>query len=169
MIRSLWQRFFPQETEKRAYARSLYLAIVQQSRQPFFYKDLGIPDTLQGRFEVLAIHLFLTLHRLRGDMETCRMLVEYFIDDMDRSIREMGAGDTGVGKRVKAMVEAFFGRRQAYSQALGNRSAMIEALRRNAYAKSDSVNDETLAAMAKYIEEMLQALEARTDEQLVTG
>jgi len=105
-------------------AADAYMGIVAQSRQPVFYTDWQVPDTLDGRFDVLVLHLFLVLARCEdsvgedsgpaGATSFSRALAEMFFADMDRSLREMGAGDTGVGRRVKAMAEAFYGRMQAY-------------------------------------------------------
>jgi cytochrome b pre-mRNA-processing protein 3 len=153
MILSFWKRCFPsafaEARDKRAQA--LYLAVARQSRQPFFYADCAIPDTLQGRFEMLALHICLLLRHIKNEPETGRAVLEYFVSDMDRQIREMGAGDTGVGKRVRQMGEAFFGRMEAYGAALDGRASLIEALRRNAYATADNIEDQNVEALAQCV------------------
>lgn len=79
-----------------------------------------------------------------------RLLLECLFDDMDRNLREMGVGDMGVGKRVKTMSKAAFGRFEVYTQAYGDDEALREALRRNVYRGAD-VPDEALAALMRYI------------------
>src|SRR3546814_10206076 len=96
--------------------------IVWQERRPGLYRDLGVPDNLDGRFEAIVLHLVLVLRRLKRDfpegLELAGELQEAFFEDMDRSLREMGAGDLGVGKRVKRMAEGFMGRLAGYEGAL---------------------------------------------------
>src|SRR5260370_325170 len=87
-----------------------YLRIVAQSRHPIFYSTWQVEDSIDGRFDVIVLHMFLVLSRCEEDAAFCRMLSEIFFSDMDRSLREMGVGDTGVGIRVKKMAQAFYGR-----------------------------------------------------------
>ena len=128
-------RFFKPTTEQQR-AALLYHNIVQQARQPWFYADAGVPDTLDGRFELVLVHMFLALERLKQEADTAelqRCLIEMFFDDMDRSVREIGVSDTGVGRRVKAMANALYGRLDAYRKAMEDEQALREAIRRNLY------------------------------------
>ena len=109
---------------RRATARTadrLYAAAVAQARAPGFYAA-GIPDTFDGRFDLLVLHVFLLVRRLRRDGRAgetlAQALFDATFDDMDRTLREMGVGDLGVPKRVKAMARAFYGRAAAYDAAL---------------------------------------------------
>ena len=90
----------------RRKAGEIYGAIVTQARQPGFYAKLGIPDTPVGRYEMVVLHLFLVLERLRGEglgtEALQRPLIETFVADMDNSLRELGTGDVVVGKKVRA-------------------------------------------------------------------
>lgn len=95
--------------------------IVTQAREPIFYRDLGVPDTVNGRFDLLLLHLWLLLRRLRtvqGAAELSQALFDRFCEDMDDNLREMGVGDQTVPKRMRAFGEAFYGRVQAYDQAM---------------------------------------------------
>ena len=90
---------------------ALYGAAVAQARQPLFFAELGVPDTLDGRFELVALHTFLVLRRLKARGEagnSGQSLVDLFVEDMDASVRELGASDLGVGRRVKAMAQALY-------------------------------------------------------------
>jgi cytochrome b pre-mRNA-processing protein 3 len=100
---------------------AIYGMIVTQAREPIFYRDLGVPDTVNGRFDLLLLHLWLLLRRLRtahGASELSQALFDRFCEDMDDNLREMGVGDQTVPKRMRAFGEAFYGRVQAYDQAM---------------------------------------------------
>lgn len=124
----------------------LYSKIVEQARTPVFYLEYGVADTVDGRFDMILLHLFLILHRLEEEGERQaklqRQLQEAFVTDMDRSLREMGVGDMSVGKQVKKMSVAWFGRAGAYREALTalDNNALEEALSRNVY-RDDSSGD----------------------------
>jgi cytochrome b pre-mRNA-processing protein 3 len=141
----------------RQSAEHLYAVLVAQARRPEFYSELGVPDTLDGRFELVALHTFLALRRLKSDAsaaDTRQALVDVFVDDMDASLREMGAGDLGVGRRVKAMAQALYGRIAAYEAGLGGpEQALVGALRRNVYGTAaDAAPDlAKLEKLATYV------------------
>jgi cytochrome b pre-mRNA-processing protein 3 len=138
-----------------AAVEGLYQAIVAQARTPAFYARLGVPDTLDGRFDMIALHMFLVLRRLKaegvGGRALAQALCDRFFDDLDRSLREMGAGDLGVGRRVKAMAKAFYGRVAAYEAALSDHDpALDDALRRNVFG-TVAPSPESLATMTAYV------------------
>ena len=138
-------------TSKRE-AQEVYIALVQQSRNPFFYIDCAVPDTLDGRFDIILLHIFLKLHFLKanGGQDTLsRLLLESLFDDMDRSLREMGVGDMGVSKRVKTMSKAVFGRLEAYTKAYSDDAMMREALIRNVY-RGTKVTQEACIKLLNY-------------------
>jgi cytochrome b pre-mRNA-processing protein 3 len=103
-------------------AEQLYASIVAQARQPFFYSELGIADTIPGRFELVALHMFIVLDRLanRGGMsdEVAQALVDVMFQDMDDVARETGVGDMGVGPRIKKLARSFQSRLQYYKLAI---------------------------------------------------
>ena len=104
-------------TDTTAAARALYAVIVDQSRQPGFFTSWGIPDTPNGRFEVLVLHVFLVMHRMRDDADCAnlaRSLSEQAVLDIDRNLREMGVGDLSVGRQVKSLTEGLYGRLGVY-------------------------------------------------------
>ena len=154
-------------------AARLYSGIVEQSRQPNFYRDCAVPDSVDGRFELIALHVFLVLHHLKAGDGTERdlgqALFDTFVRDMDASLREMGAGDLGVGKRVKTMIRGLFGRIAAYEAALKGGSGELEgALARNLYGTT-SAAPQALEAMAGYLRREVQALETQRGPGLVSG
>ncbi len=120
-------------------AHELYCAAVAAARAPFFYRELGVPDTLDGRFDLVGLHTFLLIRRLQGVPRSGPALAQAVFDamfsDMDLNLREMGVGDLGVGKRVRAMWEAFHGRAAAYRApiAAGDAAGLAAALSRNVW------------------------------------
>lgn len=128
----------------------VYDAIVASARQPRFYADMAVPDTLDGRFDMIVLHMFLILDRMKGEDEKFRQnLTDYFYMDMDRSLREIGVGDLTVGKKVRKMAEAFYGRINAYQNASEQGEAQwVEALERNVYGGKPSSH---AVALAKWV------------------
>ncbi len=119
---------------------ALYAAVVGTAREPSLYGEGGVPDTLEGRFDLVALHVALMVRRLRGDPDPrgpalAQALFDAMVSDLDLNLREMGVGDMSIGKRVKRMWEAFHGRALAYEAALeaGDRPALEEALARNVW------------------------------------
>ncbi|GAB4231003.1 MAG: ubiquinol-cytochrome C chaperone family protein [Kiloniellaceae bacterium] len=172
----IWKRLFdPQPRSEQAWP--LYEIVVAQARSPGLYREFGLPDSLDGRFESIVLHLVLVLRRLKRDFPTgldlAEALQEVFFTDMDRSLREMGAGDLGVGKRVKRMAEGFMGRLTAYESALDAVPArgsgeLEEVLRRNAFGTlEEGVGDS--AGLAAYVMAQMAALEAQDGEALRQG
>lgn len=158
MIAALKNLFSPAPFKHEAHAA--YLRIVEQSRQPWFYKECGVADTLDGRFDVIVLHMFLVircLHKKNEAVEFIRALSELFFADMDRSLREMGVGDMGVGKRVKKMAEAFYGRLDAYGKSIENPNALREALRRNLFRETQT-EEKNIAALHNYVLRNMQHL-----------
>ena len=103
-------------------AHALYVEAVRQARQPSFYASCGVPDTLDGRFDLIVLHVFLVMRALAQAGETGQKVgsavLDVMFDDMDMNLREMGVGDLSVGKKVKAMARAYYGRAKAYGEAL---------------------------------------------------
>jgi cytochrome b pre-mRNA-processing protein 3 len=155
-------------------AAELYAQAVAQARQPGFYTDLEVPDTLDGRFELVSLHVYLILRRLRADHRRTGRLAQALFDemfeDMDGSVRELGAGDLGVGPRVKKMARNFYGRIKAYDAGLdGSRAELREALRRNLYGNLDAVAEETLDALAGYMTDTNAGLAETRLDRLMAG
>ena len=119
----------------RGTIEAIYGMIVTQAREPLFYRDLAVPDTVNGRFDLLVLHLWMVLRRLtpvEGGVALSQGLFDRFCDDMDGNLREMGVGDLTVPKRMQAFGEAFYGRTAAYDLALsGGSEALAQALGKN--------------------------------------
>ena len=123
---------------ERLAAELAYHRIVDQARRPGFFLNGGVPDTVDGRFELICLHAFLYLHRLKDEQPRAahhgRRFVAAMFADFDRSLREMGTGDLSVGREVKRMAEAFYGRFAAYQEGLAADDAVLRpALARNLF------------------------------------
>jgi cytochrome b pre-mRNA-processing protein 3 len=154
---------------------AVYARVVAQAREPAFYARLGVPDTPEGRFEMLALHLFLVLHRLkreRGDPETAALaqaLTDHLVADMDANLREMGAGDLGVGRKVKRMAGALYGRIAAYEAAFDHGEvALRQALRQTVFATTAPATEQE-AALVEYLLAARDRLTERTAAELARG
>jgi cytochrome b pre-mRNA-processing protein 3 len=163
---------------------ALYGGAVAAAREPYLYESLGVPDTLDGRFDLVSLYAFLLIERLRGLPEPGPALAQAVFDamfsDMDMNLRELGVGDLSVGKRVRAMWEAFHGRASAYTAAMqaADRPALGAALARNVWrgapppsgaadalarlvlAQAAYLDRQTLAALTSGEARFMPALEA---------
>lgn len=162
MLSAIKKFFAPAPFQQQAH--QLYVALVAQSRQPVFYRDWDVADTVDGRFDVIAVHLFLVVDALRRKdtpeaLECARVLTEVFVSDMDRSLREMGSTDTGTGMRVKSMAQAFYGRQEVYKQGFDGGS-LADALSRNLY-REKPVSAPALAAVEAYMRQTAAHLGAQ--------
>lgn len=175
MLRMTW--FLPLFRRRRSdpAAERLYAALVAQARVEAFYRAGRVPDTLDGRFELVALHAFLLLRRLKAagpaGADLAQALFDRMFVDMDESLREIGVGDLGVGRRVKQMAQAFYGRAGAYEAALetGEAGALEAALRRNLYGTVPAEEGLPLAAMAGYLRQAAAALAAQPVSALSSG
>jgi cytochrome b pre-mRNA-processing protein 3 len=150
----------------RGTIEAIYGMIVTQAREPLFYRNLGVPDTVNGRFDLLVLHLWMVLRRLKsieGGTETCQVLFDRFCDDMDANLREMGVGDLTVPKRMQAFGEAFYGRSAAYDLALaGGAEQLALALDKNILNGAHLENARRLALYAEAVIAELAALDEAT-------
>ena len=163
---------------RREAARRLYLVAVRQARDPMLYTEGGVADTLDGRFDLIVLHAVPLMRRLRQCDEEGRQLsqtlFDVMFDDMDQSLREMGVGDLRVGKRVKQMARAFYGRAKVYDQAFDlapgpdRRRSIAEALERNVF-NNDPPAAGRVQAMACYVEALLDALDRQSPAALLGG
>jgi len=142
-------------------ASDLYALLVSHARRPIFYTEMGVPDTANGRFDVIMLHAYFVMRRLKeigseaGDLS--QALFDYMFADMDKNLREMGVGDLSVGKKVKAMATAYYGRIKAYDEGLEqDHDALLDAVRRNIYAEVDAT-DGQLSSMANYLNDQVMA------------
>jgi cytochrome b pre-mRNA-processing protein 3 len=165
----LWpfNHFWKPRMPPRGTIEAIYGMIVTQAREPVFYRDLAVPDTVNGRFDLLVLHLWLVLRRLQpvdGGIPLSQRLFDRFCADMDGNLREMGVGDLTVPKRMQAFGEAFYGRIAAYDLALSEGSeSLAQALCRNIL---NGGQIEHARQLGRYAEAAIAALAALDDATL---
>lgn len=157
----MFGKLFGKKDTLSASADRLLSQIVAQSRRAEFYRDGGVPDTLEGRFEMMVVTAFPVFHRLKGQGERADNLAQMLFDRMfreiDISLREMGVGDLKVPRKIKAMAQGFYGRVVAYERALdaGDDAALEDAVERNVFSAMEDGTPE--AAHVAYIATVLKS------------
>jgi cytochrome b pre-mRNA-processing protein 3 len=157
---------------QRARFRPLYAAIVARGREPGWYREGQVPDTLDGRFDMIAAILAYVLLRLEEEGGDARgdavLLTELFIDDMDGSLRQIGVGDLMVGKHVGRMMSALGGRLSAFRAAFADGDSLEEAVTRNVFHDAPP-SDAALAYVAGRLRALHAALAAAPADRLLAG
>jgi cytochrome b pre-mRNA-processing protein 3 len=155
-------------------AHILYSSILAQARLPVFYTDFGVQDTIDGRFDMIVLHAHILFNRLKDspvkDQEISQAVFDLMFADMDQNLRELGVGDVGVSKRIKVMAEAFYGRANAYTDAMKEQDncQLIEALRRNLYRNSE-VNNKQITSISFYVRDQVAHLKSQELSKLNQG
>jgi len=159
----------------------LYAAIVAGARRPALYAAMGVPDSFDGRFEMLVLHAALVFRRLRGEGAEGRAIAQRTFDlmfaDLDRTLRELGAGDLAVPRRIKQMAEAFYGRARALDEALDRApllvavgdGALAEVLERNVFPDAPAGAARGAAALAATVRAADRALAGQPSATLLAG
>jgi cytochrome b pre-mRNA-processing protein 3 len=161
----------PQQTDTIS---ALYGTIVAQARLPSFYRDYGVPDTVDSRFDLIVLHLAVLLRRLNGENEAGRGLgqrvFDRFCQDMDQNLREMGIGDLNIPDEMRRVGAAFYGRARAYSAALDqqNDEVLIEAAARNLYGSAPGAVSGAARAAA-YVRRAVACLAAQETAAIARG
>jgi cytochrome b pre-mRNA-processing protein 3 len=164
MFRLFRPRFHPATID------SLYGVIVAQARVPDFYEEFGVADSVDGRFELIVLHVALVTRRLGRESEGAALasaLVDRFGRDMDDNLREIGVGDLTVPKKMKRMFEALYGRTRVYQSALDEigSDTLEAALARNVFGGRGGA----VAALAAYVRRAAGELDAAEGGQILTG
>jgi cytochrome b pre-mRNA-processing protein 3 len=170
----IFQRWFGRgPSANRTVVDALYERIVAAARQPVLYSEWEVPDTPLGRFEMISLHLFLLMHRVRGEggpiADVAQTLTDEFFADVDSSVRELGIGDAGVPKRVKKLAKMFYGRAASYGEALdrADRQALVAALSRN--IRPDLAGWPGAEPLADHVVAASVSLAAQPTEEFLAG
>lgn len=168
---SLLQRIFG-ETRQRAALDPLYRAVVAVGRDPWWYRDGAVPDTLDGRFDMVAALTALVLLRIEAEgdpgHQPALLLTEIFIDDMDGTLRQIGIGDYVVSKHVGRMMGALGGRLGAFRAADADGENYDTAVRRNIFHEAPP-NDEAVSLVGARLGRFANALRDTALDDLVAG
>lgn len=169
----MFSRFLGRAKGKDQATEALYRRLVSQARQPVFYRTFAVPDTVEGRLEMIFLHLVLLFHRLHRDgeagQEVTQAVFDQFTADMDRSLREMGVGDLSVPKRMKAIGQSFYGRLEVYGRALAeeDRAALSRALDRN--LRPDGPADDRFGQLSAYAFDAASTLHGASIGDIIGG
>jgi cytochrome b pre-mRNA-processing protein 3 len=150
-------------SERKEQGRSLERQIIARARDARFFSGLGVPDTMDGRFDLVTLHAWLVLVRLQatGEMQAAQALTDALFVGFDEALREQGVSDMGMGRRMKAMANAFYGRLSAYGAAKTTEE-LAEALARNVWR--GAAVDDNARALAVYVQSAGAALAASVPE-----
>ena len=167
---SIFDRLFKRSADPKQTMLPLYKAIVARGRAVHWYVEGKVPDTLDGRFDMIAAVLSLVLIRLEqvDKRNESVWLTELFVDDMDGQLRQMGIGDVVVGKHIGRMMSALGGRLSAYREALTEDGDLADALRRNLY-RGEPVNEAALVEVETGLRHFADALETTDIAALMAG
>jgi len=155
---------FGRRRKNRDVIERLYKAVVEQSRSLTFYQTIGVPDTLEGRFELLTLHMTLISRRLKAlpspGPDMSQDLVDLTFAQFETALREIGVGDISIPKRMKVMASAYLGRASAYDEALRKNEAglLAEALARNLFGNAEKPSN-AVEKVTNYVIQSSQALE----------
>lgn len=169
----MFSRLFKTDHRKQI-ARRLYESLVRAARTPEFYGPEGVEDSVDGRFDMIVLHAVLVMRRLReGDeagRDLAQLVFDVMFDDMDAALREMATGDLSVGKKIKIMGEAFYGRAKAYETPLndGDPAALAEAIERNLFEESP-LSAAVCEKLASYALESARQLSDQPIDSLLSG
>jgi cytochrome b pre-mRNA-processing protein 3 len=155
---------------------SLYGTIVAQARKPAFYQSFDVPDTVNGRLEMILLHIVLLLRRLEPEPAAGPLgqaIFDLFCQDMDANLREMGIGDLAVPRTMRRIGEAFYGRQAAYRAALDSNDprALVDVLARNVLdgRQGEEGTDQVAERLAGYVRSAMHALAAQDIGELRQG
>ncbi|KQQ59016.1 MULTISPECIES: ubiquinol-cytochrome C chaperone family protein [Rhizobium/Agrobacterium group] len=165
---------FKKKNNNRVIVDRQYAALTTAARQPGFYLYLNVPDTVMGRFELLAIVMILYFRRTKSSQtsgqEIAQEIIDAFFQDLDHSMRELGIGDQGVPKRMKKFAGMFYGRLESYAAALDGDDvdALAAALARNIYPQSEATPAD-MRGLATWMMAASDALTAQSEDLIATG
>lgn len=169
LLASLFSRPFSRGDDRAAF-RPLYAALVGKARAPHWYQEGAVPDTIDGRFDMVAAMLSLVLLRMEalGLQGKGAVLTEVFVEDMDGQVRQIGFGDLVVGKQIGKMMSALGGRLAAYRAALAGEASLDEAVARNIF-RGEAPDAAALAHVSAGLRGMAASLNELDAKALLAG
>lgn len=157
----------------KAQAAQLYAVLAEQARQRAFFAELGVPDTVDGRFDLLSLHTALAIDRLAGDTDGVafsQSLFDAMFRHLDLALREMGVQDLGVGRRIKIMAAGFHGRSLALREALkGDDQALAAVLTRNVFGAVTTPPAGPTVRLGAYVRATANRLALHSRQEILSG
>ncbi len=157
----------------REVSDALYARIVAAARQPYIFSQWQVPDTPLGRFEMIALHMFLFLHRIRGEGaafgDLGQDVTDMFFTEVDHSLRELGIGDASMPKRMKKLARMYYGRFESYGEAIDgdDEEALAAAIARN--VRPDAPQWEEVGELARYTMDARALLNSQRTDDFLKG
>lgn len=171
--------YYSRNRKNREIVRSIYGQLTAAARDPHYYVDMNVPDTVMGRFEMISVMMILFLRRTGRASSPVQQLaqdvVDSFFAEIDHSIRELGVGDNSVPKRMKKLARMFYGRAETYGAALdaGDASVLAEALRRNIHpgmsGDAAAESDADMSLLAESVLSLDRELSGREEASILSG
>lgn len=171
----LFDIFMAPPTDLDHSVAAVYDAVMRQSRAPELYLHMAVPDTADGRYDLLAVHMHMVLRRIKDRNETAQRMGQKLFDtlflDMDTQLREMGIGDMGIGKRIKKMAQGFFGRMKSFDEGLAvdDNGALMAALERNVYRHGVPDDATVLPRLAAYVRAQHDNIAGQAIDDILAG
>jgi len=172
VVNSMFLSIFKKNRAREA-GEALYRAIVDQARAPRLYTEFSVPDTIEGRFEMVTLHVYLVLRRLKADdrdaAKTSQCLFDAMFQNMDDQLRELGVGDLSVGRKIRKLSENFYGRIEAYEDGLSDSidsAKLAAALGRNIFADEA---EPSAVALSQYVRDLAAVVDAQPIERIARG
>lgn len=160
------------QNKKQISIEDLYSQIFEQSRHASFYTEYGVPDTVDGRFDMLLMHIYMVMQRLVGQKGASKKMAQGLFDmtfaDMDQSLRQQGVGDMGVPKHMRRMMKAFNGRMYAYRQAMKD-GTMEQAVERNIFGTIETPAKQNVDSLTHYMQTNIDHVNAQDLEEILQG
>jgi len=147
-VNGFWKRDY------RSKGEILCLMALNQARNPYFYENLDVPDTLEGRFDCAVLHMCLFLRHLKGSL--AQAIFDSFFAYTELTLREIGVGDLSVGRQVKKCAQFFYGALQSYDEGLDDKASLQEALRRNLYGSTCPLKVKELTDYVRKCDQILR-------------
>lgn len=164
--------YLGKERQEKKLADALYNHTIMAARSPSLYGEIGAPDTANGRFELIILHIFMLFRHLQGKDKFTQSVkqktFDRFLEDMDMSLREIGVGPDGIPKRIQKMLENFYGRAAAYQAALesADKTQIVDSIARNLFA-DEKPNLEGAETLAQYMVKVVENLKHVKENDLV--
>ena len=165
------------QKQRASLTAELYAAVTSQARQYIFFHDYQVPDTPQGRFEMLVLHLSLILRRLKflqpeelgSFSELSQKLCDWVVADIEESLRAMPVSELKITRHLKSYMEGFYGRLVAYDKALelNDKDMLEQAIRRNVYGIVNKISDDTIKGLVSYTRQTWSWLQETSMSQII--
>lgn len=166
--------WFQRNTQAKQNANEVFLKLADHTRHESFYTDFGVPDDINGHYDLIVLHLFLIHYSLERERSKItkrfnQYLVDHFFSALDIQLRELGLGDPGMARRMKEFMKSYYGRVMTYQKDILDKDALKEALKRNLYNTNPGVSDKESELMILYIQKQIEYFEKYSNNDILSN